>query len=398
MRALRHRDFLLLWTGALASFIGSWIQTVAQGYLVYQMTGSERLLAEVTFAGSLPVTILGPFAGSLTDLVNKRLLLNLAQAIFAIGALFLAAATYYHFVQYWHIVVTALVLGVVSCFEVPTRQSIVSRVVPPEDLAGAIPINAAAFNVARLIGPAIGGKLLQYFGPETCYFINGISFFALIFAALAIKADLSASKKEPQPIKDLLVEGMLYTFRNTALKTLFILECTISAFGLFYIALMPALAKKVLHLDKAGLGNCYSAVGVGSVTSLLLLSWLSVRPIKAMLLRGAMSVLGLSLLALSFVESPWVAYVIFATLGFGAVAQFNITNMAFQTLAPDRLRGRAIAMHMWALSGVAPFGTLAMGYLAEMTSIQLTLRLGSIIVLAGALYAIAFPKTLRELR
>ena len=164
-RVFRHRDFRLLWAGAFLSFTGSWIQTVAQGYLVYQLTHDKNLLGLVSFFGMLPVFFLGPIAGSLTDTLNKRVLLVTCQAVFALGALYLAAATYFGFVEYWQIVVVALVLGAFSAIEMPTRQSVVSRVVPVEDLPVAIPINALTFNMARLVGQAIGGFLLSLFGP-----------------------------------------------------------------------------------------------------------------------------------------------------------------------------------------------------------------------------------------
>jgi MFS family permease len=235
VRVFRHRDFRLLWIGAFVSFIGSWVQNVAQGYLVFQITGSNKLLGLVSFFGMVPVTFLGPIAGTLTDTLNRRRLLVITQSLFAAGALFLAIATNYHFVKYWHIVAVALALGCVSAVEMPTRQSIVSAVVPPEDLPVAIPINALTFNLSRLVGPAVGVFLLTTIGTASCYFVNAVSFFALIFAGLSIRADLRATKKSPEPIRDLIVEGALYTMRDRRLRTLFILESIVSVFGLFYI-------------------------------------------------------------------------------------------------------------------------------------------------------------------
>lgn len=374
-RAFRHRDFRLMWFGAFLSFTGSWVQNVAQGYMVYQLTKSNEKLALVSFMGMLPVTILGPIAGAITDSFDKRKLLVVTQAIFAIGACYLAAATYWGWVSYAQILIVAFVLGAVSAVEMPTRQSIVGRVVPPEDLSVAIPLNALTFNMARVIGPAIGGLLLAHVGVDACYLVNGLSFFALIFAGLAVHADLRAAPKEPQPILDLILEGGRYTLREPRLRALFLLECMVSSFGLFYLSQMPAIAEQMLGIGKS-LGNCFLAVGVGSVSSLLVVTTLSHRPVKTLLVKIAVTLMSLSLLALSFVHAPLLAYVLFALLGLSAVAIFNTCNTLFQTLSPDRLRGRVLSMHIWALAGIGPFGVLLFGYIAQHLGLPIALQIG----------------------
>jgi MFS family permease len=396
-RVFRHRDFRLLWAGAFLSFTGSWIQTVAQGYLVYQLTHDKNLLGLVSFFGMLPVFFLGPIAGSLTDTLNKRVLLVTCQAVFALGALYLAAATYFEFVEYWQIVVVALVLGAFSAIEMPTRQSVVSRVVPVEDLPVAIPINALTFNMARLVGPAIGGILLSLFGPALCYLINGLSFSAIILAALAIRADLKATEREAQPIWDLVVEGALYTWRDIRLRTLLLLESSVSIFGLFYLTQIPAIAEEMLGVGKR-LGESYLAVGIGSVLALVFITTMSDKPIRAMSLRIAITLVGLCLVLLAQAESIWLAYPVFAFLGFASVTIFNTCNTLFQTLSPERLRGRVLAMHVWALSGLGPFGVWGFGYLAQQTGLPFALQTGGLIVLLFALYSWSFRKGLEGVR
>lgn len=392
-RVFRHRDFRLLWAGAFFSFCGSWIQNIAQGYLVYQLTHDKNLLGLVSFFGMVPVTLIGPFAGSLTDTLNKRVLMVITQAVFALGACFLAAATYFNFVQYWHIVVVALILGLVSAIEMPTRQSVVSRVVPIGDLPIAIPINALTFNMSRLIGPAIGGLLLSTFGPAMCYLINGISFLALIFACLAIKADLTAMKREPQPIMDLITEGALYTFREIRLRTLFILECSISVFGLFYLTQIPAISQEMLGIGER-LWESYLAVGVGSVCALFIVMSLTERPVKALVIRIAITTIAVALFLLSRATTIWVAYPALAILGFASVSIFNTCNTLFQTLSPERLRGRVLSMHVWALSGIGPFGVWGFGYLAQKTSLPFALQLGGLFVGLTAVYGWTFRRGL----
>lgn len=394
MRAFRHRDFRFLWAGAFLSFIGSWIQIVAQGWHVNSLTHDAALLGLVSFCGSAPVFFLGPIAGVLSDMFNKRVTLVIAQTLFGLGAAFLAYVTFEHSVRYWHIVAVALLFGLVGSIEMPTRQSLVSRTVPQEDLAAAIPINAMTFNLARVFGPSIGGWLLAAFGPAICYLANAISYIALIYAVVAIRGNTKAADSEPQPIKDLLVEGVLYTFRDIRLKTLFVLECSTSMFALIYLALMPAIAQDMLGLDKRGLGNCYTFVGVGAIAGLLLVSRLSDLPIKANIIRIAMTLLGLGLWGLGSTVTPWVAYSVFVVLGMASVAQFNVTNTLFQLLSPDRLRGRVLSMHIWALSGLGPFGTLMGGYLARSTSIPVTLKVGGTLILGAATWGWLFRRGL----
>lgn len=393
----RHRDFRLMWIGAFLSFCGSWIESIAQGYLVYQLTHDKFLLGLVMFASTVPVTLFGPVAGTLADMVDKRKLLVITQGTFAAGSLFLAVATYMHFVQYWHIVTVALILGTVNTIDMPARQSIVSRVVPPEDLPAAIPINALTFNFARIVGPAIGGILMVAAGPQACYLVNGLSFFALIFAGLAIRADLKATKSGPQPIKDLILEGALYTFRESRLRALFILEAVISMFGLFYTAQMPAIANDMLadhSLPKAAfdaqtakiLSTCYVFVGLGAVVALVFIMSASHLKIKSTILRVATTGIGLCLVLLSFARVPAVAYLIFIFLGMAAITIFNTANTLFQMLSPERLRGRVLSMHIWALNGLGPIGIFAFGYFAEHGGLPRALLTGGLVVCLAALW------------
>ncbi len=419
-RVLSYHDFRLLWIGAFLSFTGSWVQNVAQGYFVYQMTGDESKLGFVSFCSSVPVFVFGFVAGSLADAFNKRTVLIIAQAIFAAGALFLAVATQFKFVQYWQIVTVSLLLGLVACVEMPTRQSVVSRVVPPEDLGAAVPVNAMTFNVARIFGPAFGGLLLAHFGVAMCYLLNGISFIALIWAAMAIKADLGSRNREPQPIRDLITEGFLYTMRDRRLRTLFLLETVTAGFGLAYLPLLPAFVHQVMGIlneeaAKKTLGNVFTSVGVGAMSGLLLVTQYGESHRKAGIIRGSMWTLGFGLIMLSFSHSPWLVFPTLAVIGAAGVAQLNTTNALFQLMSPERLRGRVLAMHIWALNGFSPFGVLFFGWLANKTRIDhhltisgnlvelptfgvsLSMQIGGFCVLLGAIAASMSKKGLSGL-
>ena len=380
MRAFRHRDFRLLWFGAFVSFVGSWIQNVGERWLVNELTHDIAKLSFIAFCGSAPVAILGPFAGTLADAYDKKVVLNICQLLFAAGACFLGVVAMLGIVQYWEMVMVALLFGAVAAFENPTRQSVIGRVVPPEDLAQAVPLNAMTFNVARLIGPGIAGFLLAIFatafgatfGSGLCYTLNGLSYLALIFAVMAIRADLKPTTRAAQPVGDLIKEGLLYTFQDARFRTLFIMEVIASACGMFYIAVMPAFTTDILHLNRAGesakgLGAALAMVGVGAILSLLLIVYLADKPIKRLIVQAGMYTMGLGIFALGFVRTTWLAFPIFVVIGASVMMQFNTTNTLFQLLSPDRLRGRVLAMHQWAIGGLGPFGTLFFGWFAEST-------------------------------
>ena len=426
-QVLSYRDFRLLWIGAFVSFTGSWISNVARGYYVYSVTHDESKLGLINFAWSIPVCLFGLFAGSATDMFNKRVVLVICQFLLGCTTLFMAFAIWMHFIEYWMIVLVALLNGLISCIEMPTRQSIVSNVVPSEVLSAAVPVNAMTFNVARVLGPAIGAVLLASIGTASCFFVDGISYLAIIWAVVGIKASLKSSPKPPQPLRDLIMEGALYTWRDRRLRTLFLLENLTSCFGLAFLPLLPAFVQDVMHqgivirdghrvdLLKQGTGFAFTAVGVGSLCALLFITSIADKDRKALIIRVAMLTLGFGLPILSFCTNPWLAYPILAMMGAATVTQLNTTNTLFQGLAPERLRGRVLAMHIWAVNGIAPFGTLFFSWLATFSrthpefmffshavrfpdvGMPLVLRLTGSVMLIGGLVACLSRKGLNRL-
>lgn len=389
-----------MWVGAFLSFVGSWIQNVAQGWLVFEITHDEAKLAIISFCGLVPVSVLGPVAGAITGAFHKKVVLVVAQATFGCGALFLAYMSWprpglpHGYVQFEHFVGVALVFGIMGAFEMPARQSVISRVVPPDVLGAAIPVNAMTFNSARIVGPAIGGILMEKIGPNACYLTNGMSYLAMIFAVLTIHADLSALPRSAEPFRELILEGFRYTFRDIRLKTLFFMEAATAGFGLVYIQLLPAFAKTNLGLDKRGLGYAMTAIGIGALSGLLITASLSEKKVKRRLVIGAMLVVGTGLILVSLFRVVWIAVPLMGIVGGAAIIQFNTTNTLFQQIAPPQLRERVIAMHVWALSGIGPFGTLLLGYIArltkpenpqEMGGVPFAYLLGGVLVLFGGI-------------
>lgn len=375
-----------MWLGAFLSFTGSMIQNVAQGYFVYQLTGDPAKLAMVTFFMMVPVSVFGPILGVLPDMFDKRRILVVCMSVSAIGPLFLAAATWQGFAQYWHFIVVALVAGFVQCIEVPTRQSIIRSLVTPEDLPSAIPAQAATFNMARLIGPAIGGLLSVRFGESVCFLINGLSFSALALSVLSVRTDLRPLSARVEPIRDLILEGVRYTLQDRSLRLLFILESATSVFGAFYLALNPAIAKNLLGLDQAGLGLMMSFIGIGSLLGLVSIASVGHRQIKRNIVLVAMTTVGLAVFLLGFASSPWMAFPLMSLLGAAMISQFNTTNTLFQIMSPPALRGRVISMHMWAISGIAPLGVFVFGLVAKWHGLRASLWIGGGILVLIAVW------------
>ena len=372
LRVLRYRDFRILWLGAFVSFTGGQVSNLAQGFFVYRLTGDEAKLALIPFVWSIPIFVFGLVAGSFADRFDKRRVLILSQLLFGVNSLYMAAATYFGFVQYWQIIVIAVFNGLIACVEMPTRQSVVSRVVPIEDLAAAVPVNAMTFNAARIAGQAIGGLILRVVGVFGCYLVDGISYLALIGSFRFIKSDLSSTHRSQGSLKDLVVEGALYAIRDVRLRTLWLLELATALFGLSYAALLPAYALDVLakgdeKLDAGIYAGAGVSIGVGAFAGLLVVTQLAHSRRKGWIIRGAIAMIAAGLLGLAYTDRVWVAYPLLAMAGAGGIMQLNSTNALFQTLAPERLHGRVLAMHVWALNGLSPFGVLMFGNVARAT-------------------------------
>lgn len=385
-KVLRYADFRLLWIGSLLSFTGTQIQNVARGDFVFDMTGNKFYLSLVSFCAMIPITLIGPMMAVFSDIWDRRKTLVWTSALFMAGALYLAAAIEFGFVTFWQILLVSLIGGLGLTLEQPTRQAVVRSVVPMEDLPSAVPAQGMTFNLARVAGPAIGGILTATIGPAICFLLNGISYLMILFAALKIKADLRAKPRHPQPMKDLIFEGMLYTLRHQGLKVLFVMEAATSLFGMFYLFLLPAIAEELLRVNETGLGFAYSCVGVGAMLGLIFLTTVSGKKLKALIIRLAMTGFAIALFLLSTTVWPPAAFACLVLLGACAIAQFNTTNTLFQLLAPARLRGRVLAMHTWAVAGLAPIGSLMGGAIAERFDLRLAMSAGATFVMVGAIF------------
>ena len=396
-KVFRHRDFRLLWFGALISFTGAQVQMVAQGAYVYDLTGKKTALGLVAFFSMIPVTLLSPFTAVLVDFLDRRKILIGTSIILLIATAFNAIAATAGTLTFIQILAVALIGGLMQTVEPTSRQTIVREVVGEQDLAQAVPLQAMTFNLARTIGPTIGGLLTAAFGFAVCFWVNAISYVAILYAAIALKTRvLPSNSRRGQPIKDLIFEGMLFTMRDPSLKMLFFMEAGLSCLGVPYIFQMPAIAKDQLGLSEQGLGFCYTAVGIGALSGLVTIASLSNRPIKTKIVRYAMTGFGIAMLGLSLTNSIWFALPCLAVMGGCAIAHFNTTNTLFQLLSPSALRGRVLSMHLWAIAGIAPLGNLWMGASGDIFGLAPTLSAGGIAVAIGAAIAFFNREKLRE--
>lgn len=381
--ALAHRNFRLFWTGQLVSLVGTWMQTVAQGWLLLQLTNSPVALGVAAAFQFAPVLVLGLFGGVLADMLPKRPTLIATQLAemalaFALGIL-VATGT----VQVWHVYVLAILLGVVSAVDMPVRQSFVVEMVGRPYVGNAVALNSAVFNASRIVGPAIAGVVIGTVGIATCFLLNGASFGAVIVGLLMMRN----AELVPSPRMELertwrgvvmrLREGLSYV-RNTPLILLAIAVLgAVSTFGMNFNVLIPVLARDVLHGDAATFGFLMAASGVGSLASAAMIA-VGQRPTPRLLLTGA-AVFGIALIALGLSRSFLVSALLMVVLGWGVIAIAATTNTLIQLTVPDVLRGRVMSVYTTVFAGSTPLGGLFSGFVAASAGVQVALIAGGAI-------------------
>jgi MFS family permease len=376
--ALSHRNFRLYWSGILISATGSWVQTIAQAWLVYKLTDSELLLGVVGFLATLPFTFLGLFAGVIADRVNRRKLLMLTQSILALSAFTLGMLVSTGRVQVWHIMALALVSGCANAFDIPTRHSTVPFLVSKENMMNAIVLNSAAFNSARIIGPALAGILIARVGLSRCFFVNSASFLAVIVALLLMKIK-GPSEEQRENVWSEFGQGMKYIWNRSALRTLVIMVAFPSMFAMPYATLMPVFAKNILKVGATGYGTLMSATGIGALTGALTLAYFSKSQRKGLIVSGASVMLAVMLILFANSRVFPMSLVFLVGLGLMNVTYLATTNTLVQSMVPDNLRGRVVSAYLFMFQGLGPFGQLQAGALAKAVGAPATLTIGGII-------------------
>ncbi|MEI8176253.1 MAG: MFS transporter [Candidatus Omnitrophota bacterium] len=399
-RALRHRNYRIFFTGQSISLIGTWMQQVALGWLVYRITGSALALGVVGFAGQLPTFLLAPLAGVVADRYDRYRILILTQSLALLQALILAILVMTHTIRLWEIVALSIFLGIINSFDMPIRQAFtVEMIERKEDLGNAIALNSSMVNGARLLGPSLAGILIAWLGEGVCFAVNAASYVAVLialsFMKIAPKEHIPTGKKVLEDIR----EGFSYAFKSLPIRSILLLLALVSMMGVPYQVLMPVFIKDVFHHGPRALGFLMSMSGVGALTgALYLASRRTVRGLARVIALTA-GAFGLAAAAFSFSRSIQLSMVIIAVAGFSIMVQMAAANTVLQSLVDEDKRGRIMSLYIMAFMGMTPFGSLLAGMLAHRIGAPHTLLIGGISCVVGALFfAYYLPAIRKEMR
>jgi MFS family permease len=400
VRALRHRNFQLFFSGQLISLIGTWMQTVAQSWLVYKLTHSALLLGSVGFASQIPVFLFAPLGGMAADRFNRRRVVIGTQVSAMVLAFILAALTLSHAVdqRVWLIFVLAALLGVVNAFDIPGRQSFLVEMVGKEDLMNAIALNSSMFNGARVIGPAIAGILLVKIGEGWCFFGNAVSYLAVIAGLLLMRVQSPERAAMASPLEHMM-EGFRFVNHTAPIRALLLLLGLVSLVGMPYVVLMPIFADQILHGGARGLGILMGATGVGALLGALTLAFREGVKGLGRWVAWCCAGFGASLVVFALSHNFWVSVVLLLPVGYFMMLQMSSSNTLIQVMVPDALRGRVMAVYSMMFMGMAPIGALFGGALAERMGAPITVAIGGVASVAGACwFGLQLPKIRVEAR
>jgi MFS family permease len=393
--ALHHRNFRRYVVGQCVSLIGFWMQSVAQGWLVYSLSGSEFWLGAVPFFGYLPVLCLSAVAGTVIDRVDKYRLILVTQTTLMLIAFVLGTLSATHLVSVPVVALLAAMSGTVGAFDLPARQSFLVDMVGAEDLPSAIALNATIFNTARVIGPAVAGMLVGTAGVTPCFFVNSVSYLAALFALWGMILPPTASRVPPRGDRSLR-SGLEYVRRQPVTRALLVALGIVSAFSLQANVLMPALAKRAFAGNAMSYGLLLTAYGAGAVLSALMVARRHRTAAEQhRLLLAGLVVFGIGLLGVAVSPSFWMALACQLIAGLGMVRFTATTNASVQLLADDSFRGRVMGLHTVMFAGVTPIGSLLLGTLATPYGPRPAIIVSGIVPLLVAwwLYATLQPAT-----
>jgi MFS family permease len=382
-RALKHRNFQLFIIGQLISLIGTWMQNTAQQWLVYRLTGSAALLGVFGFASQLPMLGLAWMGGYVGDRYNRHRGVITTQTLSMILAFILAILTLTHYIKTWHLILIAFLVGIVNAFDVPIRQAFFVHMVGQEDLPNAIALNSSIFNGARVIGPAIAGFTIVLVGEGWCFFLNGLSFVAVIIALLMMHIKRNGSKPLLESPVRSFIEGFRFAMSDVPIRSTLLLLTLLSLFGLQYSVFLPIYASDILHGGARTLGLLMSAAGVGAVLGALQFAARTEYKGLARWVASTCTTCALSLLIFSFATSFWLCAAVLFVVGFAATSQMAATNTVIQQRVPDEMRSRLMAVYATMFMGVMPLGALIAGGIAKQIGAPYTIRIFGIAVLVG---------------
>ena len=383
-RSLRHRNFQLYWTGQLVSLVGTWMQSVAQGWLMHRLTSSPFMLGLLGFAQFMPIMLFSLWAGAVVDRVDKRRLLFVTQGLFTVQAALLATAVTTGVVRPWMVLALATVFGTINAFDLPARQSFIVDMVGKEDMSNAIALNSAAFNTARIVGPAVAGVLLTTIGEGGCFWLNALSFIAVLWSLAQMH--IAPRERDRGPLGSTLMEGVRYAWNTRSHRNLLVLLGLTAGLGFQYMILLPVYARDILKAGPGAFGMLVSAFGLGALLSAVRLTQRLDRwALRRNLLIGLLtSGLGLGIFAWS--RNLWLSCAAGLLAGFGLIVYVASTNTMLQQTTEDRFRGRIMSLYTLMFAGTAPIGALIAGVIAQRFGAPYATSFSALVLLLGALW------------
>ncbi len=397
--AFRNKNYQLYFAGQLVSLIGTWLQIVAQGWLVLELTNSAFLIGLVAAISTFPTLLFSLFGGVIVDRFSKQKIIFFTQFASMVLAFVLGILTVLKIVNVWEIMVLSFLLGVVNAIDMPARQAFTVEMVGKEDMASAIALNSGIFNSARVIGPSIAGFLIAFWGAGGAFLANGISYVAVIVALFYIKPRGAAiPRTHPHPIKA-IKEGVVYSFSHPMIRMLLILTGVVSVFGWSYTTILPIITKQTFHMGPEGLGYLYSISGLGALLATFLVSAFSNKVSSLKFILGGNAIFAISMFLFTFSQSFATAAPILFIAGIGLLAQFSTINTTIQHLVEDKYRGRVMSIYTLMFVGLFPLGNFEIGFLTEHFGANFAIRFGAVVVfLFGILIYFFRDRIYKELR
>jgi MFS family permease len=398
-RSLRHRNYRLFFFGQLISLIGTWLQNTALGWLVWSITKDSMTLGVISFLGSIPILFLSIVAGTVADEHPKRRILIITQAAAGVQAVLLAVAIWTNNATIIAIGIASLLLGIINAFDMPARQAFVVEMTSKEDVMNAVALNSAVFNSARLLGPAVAGYIIFALSMDMCFFLNGISYVAVIAGLLMMRFTGVQSRKRSRDVSRLssMKEGVAYLYARPQFRALMILVIAMTLFGWSYIVNLPVVAGMLLNGDASEFSALLSANGAGALLAALTQATYAGKLDGRKMLFVGVGVFIIGLGALSFVHSLWQAIIVLVMIGWGIITFFITANTTLQRRVPDHLRGRVMSIYSFAFAGLFPFGSLLAGWVASRFGVADAFRLNALLLLIVTIPAFLFVRKLPRL-
>lgn len=397
-RALRHPEYRFFWTGNFVSNIGSWMQNVAQGWLVFELTHSPFWLGVVGFAQQIPSLLFSLPAGVVADRAPRRQILFYTQTVMMALAALLTALAYFEIVIVEHMVVIAFLAGTIMAFNAPTYQSAIRDLVKEEDTLNAIALNSIQFNLSRVLGPSVAGIMIALASVSACFLVNTISYVPLLFVISRVQFPARAGSGKVSGYRADMEEAMLYVWKHREVLVLILLVAMVSMFGLPYLTMMPAFAHDVLNVGAQGLGLLVASAGLGALLGGLHLAQIKDHQKRGPIVLVAAIVFFTAILSFSLSHSVIFSSLMLAIAGAGMVNCAATVNSLIQTKVPDEIRGRVLSMHTMAFLGFTPLGSLLVGYVAEKSNPSTALALSSGFALLLTIWIAATRRDVRALR